>query len=104
MRLVTIRVHYFFSNYFISTCLYEVVHEFVAGECQESYFEGRILFESIAESAGYWFILLVLLEYHNSKGVVRATSRGLDMALHWSGLGASPLMSPRQDETNEPLL
>ncbi|GKB91512.1 hypothetical protein Tco_0963784 [Tanacetum coccineum] len=48
--------------------------------------------------------LLVLLEYPNGKGVVRATSRGLDMALHWSGVGAAPPMSPRQDETNEPLL
>ncbi|GJV60096.1 putative retrotransposon gag domain, aspartic peptidase domain protein [Tanacetum coccineum] len=26
------------------------------------------------------------------------------MALHWSGVGAAPLMSPRQDETSEPLL
>ncbi|GKE24253.1 protein FEZ, partial [Tanacetum coccineum] len=48
--------------------------------------------------------LLVLLEYLNGKGVVRATSRGLDMALHWSGVGATPLMSQRQDETSEPLL
>nr|GEW07694.1 reverse transcriptase domain-containing protein [Tanacetum cinerariifolium] len=48
--------------------------------------------------------LLVLLEYPNGKGVVRATSRGLDMAPHWSGVGAAPLMSPRQDETSEPLL
>ncbi|GKF07930.1 hypothetical protein Tco_0042154, partial [Tanacetum coccineum] len=48
--------------------------------------------------------LLVLLEYPNGKGVVRATSRGLDMALHWSGVGAAPLMSPSQDETSEPLL
>ncbi|GJZ03404.1 hypothetical protein Tco_0536679 [Tanacetum coccineum] len=29
--------------------------------------------------------LLVLLQYLNGKGVVRATSRGLDMALHRSG-------------------
>ncbi|GJU48426.1 hypothetical protein Tco_1217981 [Tanacetum coccineum] len=48
--------------------------------------------------------LLVLLEYPNGKGVVRATSRGLNMALHWSEAGAAPLMSPRQDETSEPLL
>nr|GEV39090.1 putative RNA-directed DNA polymerase, eukaryota, reverse transcriptase zinc-binding domain protein [Tanacetum cinerariifolium] len=48
--------------------------------------------------------LLVLLEYPNGKGVVRVTSRGLDMALHWSGVGAAPLMSPRQDKTSEPLL
>ncbi|GJR38587.1 hypothetical protein Tco_1214271 [Tanacetum coccineum] len=47
--------------------------------------------------------LLVLLEYPNGKGVVRATSRGLDMALHWSGVGVAPLMSPRQDKTSEPL-
>ncbi|GJZ45503.1 hypothetical protein Tco_0593099 [Tanacetum coccineum] len=26
------------------------------------------------------------------------------MALHWSGVGAAPLISPRQDETSEPLL
>nr|GFC34841.1 hypothetical protein [Tanacetum cinerariifolium] len=26
------------------------------------------------------------------------------MTLHWSGVGAAPLMSPRQDETSEPLL
>ncbi|GJR02803.1 hypothetical protein Tco_0525787 [Tanacetum coccineum] len=43
-------------------------------------------------------------KYPNGKGVVRVTSRGLDMALHWSGVGAAPLMSPRQDETSEPLL
>nr|GEX84554.1 hypothetical protein [Tanacetum cinerariifolium] len=48
--------------------------------------------------------LLVLLEYPNGKGVVHATSRGLDMALHWSGVRAAPLMSPWQDETSEPLL
>ncbi|GJY40393.1 hypothetical protein Tco_0427663 [Tanacetum coccineum] len=47
--------------------------------------------------------MLVLLEY-NGKGVVHATSRGLDMAPHWLGVGAAPLMSPRQDETSEPLL
>ncbi|GKB11493.1 putative retrotransposon gag domain, aspartic peptidase domain protein [Tanacetum coccineum] len=40
----------------------------------------------------------------NGKGVVRATGRGLDMALHWSEVGAASLTSPRQDETNEPLL
>ncbi|GJY80182.1 hypothetical protein Tco_0492933 [Tanacetum coccineum] len=48
--------------------------------------------------------LLVLLEYPNGKGVVRAMSKGLDMAPHWSGVGAAPLMSPRQDKTSEPLL
>nr|GEW44745.1 hypothetical protein [Tanacetum cinerariifolium] len=48
--------------------------------------------------------LLVLLEYPNGKGVVRAMSRGVDMAPHWSGVGVAPLMSPRQDETSEPLL
>nr|GEU57130.1 hypothetical protein [Tanacetum cinerariifolium] len=48
--------------------------------------------------------LLVLLEYPNGKGVVHATSRGLDMAPHWLGVGTAPLMSPRQDETSEPLL
>ncbi|GKE51765.1 hypothetical protein Tco_1486921, partial [Tanacetum coccineum] len=37
-------------------------------------------------------------------GVVRVMSRGLDMAPHWSRVGAAPLMSPRQDETSEPLL
>ncbi|GJY44465.1 hypothetical protein Tco_0432678 [Tanacetum coccineum] len=47
--------------------------------------------------------LLVLLEYPNGKGVVCATSRGLDMAPHWSGVGVAPLMSPRHDETSEPL-
>ncbi|GJS67649.1 hypothetical protein Tco_0682213 [Tanacetum coccineum] len=40
----------------------------------------------------------------NGKGVVRVTSRGLDMALHSSGVRTAPLMSPRQDETSEPLL
>nr|GFB81531.1 hypothetical protein [Tanacetum cinerariifolium] len=48
--------------------------------------------------------MLVLLEYPNGKGVVRATSRGLDMAPHSSRVRAAPLMSPRQDETSEPLL
>ncbi|GKA47698.1 hypothetical protein Tco_0740581, partial [Tanacetum coccineum] len=66
---------------------------------------GRVLLRKAymnARVAGLF--LLVLLEYPNGKGVVRATSRGLDMALHWSGVGAAPLMSPRQDETSEPLL
>ncbi|GKA94059.1 hypothetical protein Tco_0816045 [Tanacetum coccineum] len=40
----------------------------------------------------------------DNKGVVHAMSRGLDMASHWLGVGAAPLMSPRQDETSEPLL
>nr|GFB43958.1 hypothetical protein [Tanacetum cinerariifolium] len=48
--------------------------------------------------------LLILLEYSNDKGVVRATSRGLDMELHSSGVRAAPLMSPMHDETSEPLL
>nr|GEZ85302.1 hypothetical protein [Tanacetum cinerariifolium] len=58
--------------------------------------------------ATQWWVaglfLLVLLGYPNGKGVIPATSRGLDMASHWSGVGAAPLMSPRQDETSEPLL
>nr|GEU83034.1 putative ribonuclease H-like domain-containing protein [Tanacetum cinerariifolium] len=37
-------------------------------------------------------------------GVVDLTQLRLDMTLHWLGVGAAPLMSPRQDETSEPLL
>ncbi|GJY60638.1 putative retrotransposon gag domain, aspartic peptidase domain protein [Tanacetum coccineum] len=65
-----------------------------SGSAWKAYINARVL----------GLFLLVLLEYLNGKGVVRATSRGLDMAPHWSGVGAAPLMSPRQDETSEPLL
>ncbi|GJT85453.1 hypothetical protein Tco_1067170 [Tanacetum coccineum] len=60
--------------------------------------------EGVQECEGCWFIPVGLVGVPNSKGAVRTTSRGLDMALHWSGVGTAPLMSPRQDETSEPLL
>ncbi|GJU63222.1 protein FEZ [Tanacetum coccineum] len=47
--------------------------------------------------------LLVLLEYPNRKGVVRAMSR--DSIWHYTGRELELLlMSPRQDKTSEPLL
>ncbi|GJS55699.1 hypothetical protein Tco_0629061 [Tanacetum coccineum] len=85
--------------------MHEVVHEMVVGECHESNSEGSSsAWKAYINARVPSLFLLVLLEYPNSKGVVRATSRGLDMALHWSGVGAAPLMSLRQDETSEPLL
>ncbi|GJU59175.1 hypothetical protein Tco_1236941 [Tanacetum coccineum] len=85
--------------------MHEVVHEMVVGECHEPNSEGLgsawMAYMNVRVAG---LFLLVLLEYPNGKGVVRATSRGLDMALHWPGVGAAPLMSPRQDETSEPLL
>ncbi|GJZ24931.1 hypothetical protein Tco_0562390 [Tanacetum coccineum] len=85
--------------------MHEVVHEMVVGECHEPNSEGSgSAWKAYMNARVAGLFLLVLLEYPNGKGVVRATSRGLDMALHWSGVGAAPLMSPRQDETSEPLL
>nr|GEU53602.1 hypothetical protein [Tanacetum cinerariifolium] len=82
--------------------MHEVVYELAMGECHEPNSKG---------SSFAWKVYintrvpgLSLLEYPNGKGVVRATSRGLDMALHWSGVWAALLMSPREDETSEPLL
>ncbi|GJX55281.1 hypothetical protein Tco_0285178 [Tanacetum coccineum] len=43
-------------------------------------------------------------KYPNDMDVVHAASKGLDLALHWWGVEAAPLMSPRQDDTSEPLL
>ncbi|GJW58057.1 hypothetical protein Tco_0104788 [Tanacetum coccineum] len=85
--------------------MHEVVHEMVVGECHEPNSEGSgSAWKAYMNARVAGLFLLVLLEYPNGKGVVRATSRGLDMAPHWSGVGAAPLMSPRQDETSEPLL
>ncbi|GJR99117.1 hypothetical protein Tco_0315626 [Tanacetum coccineum] len=85
--------------------MHEVVHEMVVRECQEPNSKGSgSAWMAYMNVRVVGLFSLVLLEYPNGKGVVRATSRGLDMALHWSGVGAAPLMSPRQDETSEPLL
>ncbi|GJV53124.1 phospholipase-like protein [Tanacetum coccineum] len=85
--------------------MHEVVHEMVVGECHKPNSEGSgSAWKAYMNARVAGLFLLVLLEYPNGKGVVRATSRGLDMALHWSGVGVDPLMSPRQDKTSEPLL
>ncbi|GKB40482.1 hypothetical protein Tco_0885424 [Tanacetum coccineum] len=85
--------------------MHEVVHEMMVGECQEPNSEGSgSAWKTYMNARVVGLFQLVLLEYPNGKGVVRATSKGLDMALHWSGVGDAPLMSPRQDETSEPLL
>nr|GEV56111.1 retrovirus-related Pol polyprotein from transposon TNT 1-94 [Tanacetum cinerariifolium] len=63
--------------------MHEVVHEMVVGECHEPNSEGSgsaWMTYMNARIAGLF--MLLLLEYPNGKGVVRATSRGLDMALH----------------------
>ncbi|GKF00286.1 hypothetical protein Tco_0023636 [Tanacetum coccineum] len=78
--------------------MHEVVYEMVVGECHEPNSEG-----SGSAWKAYINARVAGLEYPNGKGVVCATSRGLDMAPHWSGVGVAPLMSPRQDETSEPL-
>ncbi|GJW75402.1 hypothetical protein Tco_0134772 [Tanacetum coccineum] len=85
--------------------IHEVVHEMVVREYHEPNSEGPgSAWKVYINAMVVGLFLLVLLEYPNGKGVVRATSKGLDMALHWSGVGVAPLMSPRQDETSEPLL
>ncbi|GJX60964.1 hypothetical protein Tco_0292354 [Tanacetum coccineum] len=85
--------------------MHEVVHEMVVRECHEPNSEGSgSAWKAYMNARVAGLFLLVLLEYPNGKGVVRVMSRGLDMALHWSGVGAAPLMSPRQDETSETLL
>nr|GEZ15483.1 RNA-directed DNA polymerase, eukaryota [Tanacetum cinerariifolium] len=52
---------------------------------------------SLSQSHDKWFCNLT------GDGEFRVKER-LDKTLHWSGVGAAPLMSPRQDETSEPLL
>ncbi|GKD23768.1 hypothetical protein Tco_1225471 [Tanacetum coccineum] len=85
--------------------MHEVVHEMVVGECHEPNFEGSSsAWKAYMNAKVAGLFLLVLLEYPNGKGVVRATSRGLDMAPHWSRVGATPLMSLRKDEISKPLL
>nr|GEU65989.1 reverse transcriptase domain-containing protein [Tanacetum cinerariifolium] len=84
--------------------MHEVVHEMVVGECHEPNYEGSGSAWKEYVNVRVGGLLLVLLEYPNGKGVVRVTSRGLDMAPHRLRVGAAPLMSPRQDETSEPLL
>nr|GEU54363.1 hypothetical protein [Tanacetum cinerariifolium] len=94
--------------------MHEVVHEIVVGECHEPNSKGSGVtwkaYMNVRVSGLFLLVLvaglflLVLLEYPNGKYVVRATSRGLDMALHLSRVRVAPLMSPRQDETSEPLL
>nr|GEW37470.1 hypothetical protein [Tanacetum cinerariifolium] len=73
-------------------------------ECHEPNSDGSGSAWNAYMNARVAVFLLVLLEYPNGKGVVRATSRGLNIALHWLGVEAAPLMSPKQDETSEPLL
>ncbi|GKE18910.1 hypothetical protein Tco_1426487, partial [Tanacetum coccineum] len=71
--------------------MHEVVHEIVVGECHESNSKGSgSAWKAYINARVPSLFLLVLLEYPNGKGEVRATSRGLDMALHWSGVGAAP--------------
>ncbi|GJY98075.1 hypothetical protein Tco_0514985 [Tanacetum coccineum] len=85
--------------------MHEVVHEMVVGECHELNFEGLgSAWKAYMNARVAGLFLLVWLEYPNSKGVVRVTSRGLDTAPYWSAVGAALLISPRQDETNKPLL
>ncbi|GKA51316.1 hypothetical protein Tco_0744512 [Tanacetum coccineum] len=57
--------------------MHEVVHEMVVGEYHEPNSEG-----SGSAWKAYMNARVAGLEYPNGKGVVCATSRGLDMALH----------------------
>nr|GEY75815.1 hypothetical protein [Tanacetum cinerariifolium] len=64
--------------------MHEVVHEMVVGECHEPNSKGSgSAWKEYVNARVAGLFLLVLLEYPNGKGVVRATSRGLDMAPHW---------------------
>ncbi|GKC53382.1 hypothetical protein Tco_1076127 [Tanacetum coccineum] len=85
--------------------MHDVVHEMVVGECHEPNSKGSgSAWKAYMNAKVAGLFMLVLLKCPNGKGVVRATSKGLDMAPHWLGVGAAPLMSLRQDETSEPLL
>ncbi|GJW61792.1 hypothetical protein Tco_0111127 [Tanacetum coccineum] len=76
--------------------MHEVMHEMIVGECHEPNSKGSgSAWKAYMNAKVAGLFLFVLLEYPNSKGVVRATSRGLDMALHWSGVRVAPLISPR---------
>ena len=63
--------------------MYEVVHELVLGECHKPNFGESTFARKNVECEGFWFILLVLLEYHIGKGIVCATSREFDRTPHW---------------------
>nr|GFC10535.1 hypothetical protein [Tanacetum cinerariifolium] len=63
--------------------MHEVVHEMVVGECHEPNSEGSgSAWNAYMNERVVGLFLLVLLEHLNGKGIVRATSRGLDMAPH----------------------
>ncbi|GKF70824.1 hypothetical protein Tco_0203881, partial [Tanacetum coccineum] len=71
--------------------MHEVVHEMVVEECYEPNSEGSgSALKAYMNARVAGLFLLVLLEYPNGKGVVRATSR--DSIWHYTGreLGSLP--------------
>nr|GEY13018.1 hypothetical protein [Tanacetum cinerariifolium] len=70
--------------------MHEVVHEMVVGECHEPNSEGSgSAWKAYINARVAGLFLLVLLEYLNGKGVVRATSR--DSIWHYTGRELGPL-------------
>nr|GEZ83188.1 hypothetical protein [Tanacetum cinerariifolium] len=70
--------------------MHEVVHETVVGECHEPNSEGSgSAWKAYINVRVAGLFLLVLLEYPNGKGVVRATSR--DSIWHYTGRELGPL-------------
>ncbi|GJW62309.1 hypothetical protein Tco_0111644 [Tanacetum coccineum] len=68
--------------------MHEVVHELVLGECHDPNSKGlSSAWKAYMNARVPGLFMLVLLEYPNGKGVVCVTSRGIDMALHWSEYG-----------------
>nr|GFB94975.1 hypothetical protein [Tanacetum cinerariifolium] len=56
--------------------MHEIVHEMVVGECHEPNSEGSgSAWKAYINARVAGLFLLVLLEYHNGKGVVRVMSR-----------------------------
>nr|GEV17490.1 hypothetical protein [Tanacetum cinerariifolium] len=68
---------------FVLITMHEVVHELVVVECHEPNSEGSgFAWTAYMNARIVGLFLLVLLGNPNGKGVLRVTSRGLDMAPH----------------------
>nr|GEX73170.1 hypothetical protein [Tanacetum cinerariifolium] len=80
--------------------MHEVVHEMVLGECHEPNSEGSgSAWKAYINARVAGLFLLVLLEYPNSKGVVRVTSR--DSIWHYTGRDISLTLEVVQEQDSE---
>ncbi|GKA20034.1 hypothetical protein Tco_0699949 [Tanacetum coccineum] len=81
--------------------MHEVVHEMVVGEYYEQNSEGSgSAWKAYINARVVGLFLLVLLEYLNNKGVVRATSR--DSIWHYTGLGYNVVPPPYKGKCMPP--